>query len=199
MIDVIRRLTIDEQIKILSECQKVVEDAPLFRAVMPTGADFRYLCTSAGDYGWISDRKGYRYVSKHPVTGFKFPPIPNFIYQIAADAAQMCGLTLRPESALINWYDEDSQLGLHQDRTESTDAPVISISIGDDCVFIVGGPQRSDPRRKITLKSGDVLVIGAEHRFIFHGVEKILPDTAPKELSLGQNGRFNITVRQVYN
>jgi alkylated DNA repair protein (DNA oxidative demethylase) len=199
MIDVIRTLSIDEQIRVLRECQKVVQDAPLFRAVMPTGANFRYLCTSAGDYGWISDRKGFRYVSKHPVTGFKFPPIPDSVYQIAIDAAQTCGLALRPETALINWYDEESQLGLHQDRTESTDAPVVSISIGDDCVFIIGGPQRSDPRRKITLRSGDVLVMGAEHRFVFHGVEKIVPGTAPKELELEQPGRFNITVRQVYN
>lgn len=199
MIDVIRKLTIDEQHQILRECQAVIENAPLFRAIMPTGADFRYLCTSAGDYGWLSDRKGYRYVSKHPITRVPFPPIPRLIQQIAFEAAQTCGLPLRPESALINWYDEDSQLGLHQDRTESTDAPVVSISIGDDCVFIIGGPQRSDPKRKIILKSGDVLVMGAEHRFVFHGVERIVPGTAPIELGFEQAGRFNITVRQVYN
>lgn len=199
MIDVIRKLTIKEQCIVLRECQKVIEEAPLSRMTMPTGADFRYLCTSAGDYGWISDRKGYRYVSKNPITGLRFPSIPNFIHQIALEAAQMCALRIRPETALINWYDEDSQLGLHQDRTESTDAPVISISIGDDCVFIVGGPQRSDPRRKITLKSGDVLVMGAEHRFVFHGIEKIMPGTAPCELALEQAGRLNITIRQVYH
>jgi DNA oxidative demethylase len=199
MIDVIRKLTIDEQLHILRECQKVVEDAPLFRMTMPTGADFRYLCTSAGDYGWVSDRKGYRYVSKHPVTGLRFPAIPTIIQQIAVDAALACGLSIRPETALINWYDEDGQLGLHQDGTESTHAPIISISIGDDCVFVVGGPQRSDPKRKIILKSGDVLIMGAEHRFVFHGVEKIVPGTAPAELGFEQSGRFNITVRQVYN
>lgn len=199
MIDVIRKLTIDEQLRILRECQMVTQKAPLFRAVMPTGADCRYLCTSAGDYGWISDRKGTRYVSKHPTSRLAFPPIPRLMVQVAIEAAESCGLSLRPETALINWYDEEGQLGLHQDRTESTDAPVVSISIGDDCIFIVGGPQRSDPKHKITLKSGDVLVMGAEHRFIFHGVDEIVPGTAPSALGLEQHGRFNITVRQVYN
>ncbi len=199
MIDVIRKLTIKEQRTVLRECQKVIQYAPLSRMTMPTGADFQYLCTSAGDYGLISDRKGYRYVSKNPITGLRFPAIPTLIHQIALEAAQSCALRIRPETALVNWYDEDSQLGLHQDRTESTDAPVISISIGDDCVFIVGGPQRSDPRRKITLKSGDVFIMGAEHRFVFHGIEKIVPGTAPSTLGLKQSGRFNINIRQVYH
>ena len=103
---------------------------------MPTGAKFRYLCTSAGRYGWISDRKGYRYEEKHPVTQSAFPPMPAIIERIAVETSAKYGLTLRPESALINWYDEDGSLGLHQDKTEKCLAPVISISLGDDCVFV---------------------------------------------------------------
>lgn len=198
MLEVIRCLTITEQVNLLSNCRQVIELAPLFTKTMPTGAAFRYRCTSAGDYGWISDRQGYRYVQQHPHTHRAFPAMPDRIRQLAIEAAAACGLTIRPESALINWYDIDGQLGLHQDKTEISRAPVISISIGDDCVFIAGGTQRSDPKREFILHSGDVLVMGEAHRLAFHGVKKILGGTAPAELGLKQAGRLNITVRQVY-
>ena len=199
MIGVVRQLTVDEQKQVLAECRAVVEQAPLFRKVMPTGAQFKYLCTSAGEYGWVSDRQGYRYVEQHPLTSAHFPPMPRLIHEIALDAAARCGLSIRPESALINWYDRKGTLGLHQDKTEKSLAPVVSISIGDDCVFIVGGLERSDAKETMILKSGDVLVMGSEHRLIFHGVKKILPGTRPPELGFKDDGRVNITVRQVYD
>ena len=198
MIEIVRRLTINEQRQILQACDQVIQRAPLFTKTMPTGAAFRYRCTSAGHYGWISDKKGFRYVESHPITNEPFPLMPAFIKQIAIASVASVGLSIRPESALINWYDADSSLGLHQDRTEVSRAPVVSISIGDDCVFLVGGLQRRAPKRELILKSGDVLVFGAEDRLMFHGVKKIVPGTAPPELKLGQSGRFNITVRQVY-
>jgi alkylated DNA repair protein (DNA oxidative demethylase) len=165
---------------------------------MPTGAKFQYLCTSAGQYGWISDRQGYRYTEQHPITHEHFPAMPRIFFDIAVDAAARCGLNIRPESALINWYDRNGALGLHQDKTEKCLAPVVSISIGDDCVFIVGGLERTDPKENMTLKSGDVLIMGAEHRLIFHGVKKIVAGTSPPELGFKDDGRVNITVRQVY-
>ncbi len=199
MIEIVRRLSIDEQHMLLQACRDVVGQAPLFTKIMPTGAAFRYRCTSAGAYGWMSDRKGYRYETHHPVTGHVFPQIPVCIQQVAVEAAAAYDLSLEPQTALINWYDCDSQLGLHQDKTEVSKAPVVSISLGDDCVFIIGGLKRSDPKSNITLTSGDVLVMGEEHRYIFHGVKKIIPNTAPAELNLRQPGRINITVRQVYD
>ncbi len=189
MIDVVRQLTLAEQKNILAVCREVIAEAPLFVKTMPTGAAFRYKCTSAGPYGWISDRKGFRYVETHPVTGQAFPKIPSPIEQIAIEAAAGCGLALRPETALINWYDPDSSLGLHQDRTEISRAPVVSISVGDDCVFIIGGLKRKGPKRELILHSGDVLIMGAEDRLVFHGVKKILPGTAPAELGLENPGR----------
>ena len=177
----------------------VIEQAPLFIKTMPTGAAFRYRCTSAGRYGWISDKAGFRYVDAHPITSLPFPQMPPLIEQIASEAAIQYGLHIKPESALINWYDHDGTLGLHQDKTEISRAPVVSISIGDDCVFIVGGLKRTDRKSELILKSGDVLIFGAEDRLIFHGVKKIIPLTAPRELGLKQAGRLNITVRQVYD
>jgi DNA oxidative demethylase len=197
MIEVCHKLSLDKQLEILEQCRELVRQAPLFRKVMPTGAQFQYLCTSAGQYGWISDRKGYRYVDHHPLTGTYFPPIPQILHDIAVEATQSYDLSIRPESALLNWYDAKGKLGLHQDKSEISRAPVVSISIGDDCVFTIGGVERSDPKHDIILNSGDVLVMGGEHRLAYHGVKKIIPNTAPIELGLENSGRLNITIRQV--
>lgn len=196
--EVIYQLPIELQVELLNVCRDIVVQAPLFQKTMKNGRNFNYLCTSAGEYGWMSDRKGYRYETAHPTTKKTFPAIPEMIDAIAREAAAHCGLSLRPETALINWYAEDSSLGLHQDNTEGCDAPVVSISIGDDCKFIKGGAERNSPKKTITLHSGDVFVMGGEARYYFHGVKKIIPNTAPKELGMKQVGRVNITVRQVY-
>ncbi len=197
MIEVARYLTISEQIAVVDACRAVIRQAPLFQKVMPSGAKFHYVCTSAGDYGWISDRQGYRYVDTHPLTQQPFPAIPPIIARIARAAAAQYDLSLRPESALINWYGADGSLGLHQDKTERCLAPVISFSLGDDCQFIIGGLERTDPKRSLVLHSGDVLIMGAEHRLVFHGVKRIMAGTAPAELGWREAGRINITVRQV--
>jgi DNA oxidative demethylase len=198
MYEVAFTLSFETQIELLNICRQIAEEAPLFQKTMPTGQKFNYLCTSAGDYGWVSDRRGYRYEEQHPITKQDFPKIPGLIEEIALKATAKYGLSLRPESALINWYAPDSSLGLHQDKTERSDAPVVSISLGDDCVFVKGGVTRSDPKENLMLYSGDVFVMGAEHRYYFHGVKRIYPHTAPVELGMRQAGRINITVRQVY-
>jgi DNA oxidative demethylase len=197
MFEIVFTLSLAEQQKLVQVCRTLIQQAPLFQKVMPTGAKFNYLCTSAGIAGWLSDQRGYRYAQQHPVTGQAFPPIPPEIEAIAQRAVAHYGLTIRAETALINWYSLNSTLGLHQDKTEISRAPVVSISLGDDCVFIRGGVQRTDPKDKLILKSGDVLVMGAEHRLAYHGVKKILPNTAPAELGLKQPGRINITIRQI--
>jgi DNA oxidative demethylase len=198
MFEITFQLTLDEQKQLLEICRELAREAPLFQKTLPSGAKFNYLCTSAGNYGWMSDRQGYRYVTTHPVTKHAFPPMPEQIAEIARRAVTGYGLKVRPESALINWYGADGSLGLHQDKTEVSRAPVVSISLGDDAIFIRGGVKKTDAKEKLTLKSGDVLVMGAEHRLAYHGVRKIVPHTAPPELGMREAGRINITIRQVY-
>ena len=197
MFEVVFKLTTEEQCAIVAACREIIEKAPLFTKTMPTGAEFRYQCTSAGEYGWVSDNKGFRYVNRHPITDLAFPDMPDIIREIAHNAVAHYGLIIEPESALINWYDRDGRLGLHQDKTEISHAPVVSISLGDDCIFLIGGLKRSDAKKEVVLHSGDVLVMGAEHRLAFHGVKKILSDTGPHELEI--SGRINVTIRQVYD
>jgi alkylated DNA repair protein (DNA oxidative demethylase) len=100
-----------------------------------------------------------------------------------------------PEACLINVYATTARMGLHQDRDEKDfSAPVISLSLGDTCLFRVGGTRRSDPTRSFRLASGDAAVLGGEARLAFHGVDRIVPGTSTL---LPEGGRINLTLRRV--
>jgi DNA oxidative demethylase len=86
-------------------------------------------------------------------------------------------------------------MGLHQDRDEKDlEAPVVSVSLGDSCLFRFGGTSRTDKTRSIRLESGDVVVLGEEGRLAFHGVDRIYPGTSTL---LKNGGRINLTLRRV--
>ncbi|MFE7275224.1 alpha-ketoglutarate-dependent dioxygenase AlkB family protein [Streptomyces sp. NPDC057623] len=96
--------------------------------------------------------------------------------------------------ALINFYDGDARMGMHRDSDENSDAPVVSLSLGDTCVFRFGNPEaRTRPYTDVELRSGDLFVFGGPARLAHHGVPKVQPGTAPPELGL--TGRLNITLR----
>ena len=96
--------------------------------------------------------------------------------------------------ALINFYDGDARMGMHRDSDETSDAPVVSLSLGDTCVFRFGNPEtRTRPYTDVELRSGDLFVFGGPSRLAYHGVPKVQPGTAPPELGL--TGRVNITLR----
>ncbi len=100
-----------------------------------------------------------------------------------------------PEACLINFYSSTAKMGLHQDRDEEDfDAPVVSLSLGDSCLFRVGGLKRSDPTRSVRLSSGDAVVLGGNTRLAFHGVDRIEPGTSTL---LPEGGRINLTMRRV--
>ncbi|MGH6861970.1 MAG: alpha-ketoglutarate-dependent dioxygenase AlkB, partial [Phyllobacterium sp.] len=85
--------------------------------------------------------------------------------------------------------------GLHQDRDEQDlSAPVVSVSLGDTCLFRFGGTRRNDPTQSLKLSSGDVVVLGGEGRLAFHGVDRIYAGTSTL---LKNTGRINLTLRRV--
>jgi alkylated DNA repair protein (DNA oxidative demethylase) len=101
----------------------------------------------------------------------------------------------RPDTALVNFYEAGARMGQHQDKDERGLAPVVSLSLGDTCVFRFGNTRdRNRPWTDLTLESGDLFVFGGESRLAFHGVPKTLPGTAPYELGL--RGRLNVTLRE---
>lgn len=100
-----------------------------------------------------------------------------------------------PDTALVNYYDDRARMGMHQDKDERSSAPVVSLSIGDTCVFRFGNTEtRNKPYQDIPLASGDLFVFGGPSRMAYHGVPKTYPGTAPEGCGL-ETGRINITMR----
>ena len=147
--------------------------------------------TSAGRRGWVSDRRGYRYAERHP-SGVAWPPIPGRVLSIWREVT---GLARDPDCCLVNYYDEGARMGLHQDRDEADFSwPVLSISLGDDALFRVGGTERSDPTASHWLRSGDVAVLEGPSRLAFHGIDRV---RAGSSTLLEKGGRINLTLRIV--
>lgn len=184
----------DGQQRLLEDIRAVVAEAPLFVPEMPrTGKPLSVRMTNCGALGWLTDKeRGYRYQAEHPVTGKPWPPIPSMLL----DLWQMVVAgEKQPEACLVNFYEPGARMGLHQDRDETDlETPVVSISLGDDCLFRIGGTARNDPTRSFRLSSGDVLVLGGKGRLCFHGVDRIYPGTSTL---LRGEGRINLTLRRV--
>jgi DNA oxidative demethylase len=173
---------------------QVLAEAPPFQPTMPrTGKPFSVRMSNCGPLGWVSDKAGgYRYQATHPETGRPWPAMPEALLALWREVARC---PAPPEACLINLYDGTAKMGAHQDRDEADfTAPVLSVSLGDDAVFHVGGLKRTAPKVRVTLRSGDVLVLEGESRLAFHGIDRVLPDTS---LLLPAGGRINLTLRRV--
>jgi len=177
----------------LAALREVMRVAPVYTPRMPkSGKPMSVRMTNCGSLGWVTDMRGYRYEPSHPQTGTPWPPIP----EILLDAWQeLAHYPHPPEACLVNVYGPDARMGLHQDRDEEDfSAPVVSLSLGDSCLFRIGGAKRNDPTRSFKLASGDAMVLGGEARLAFHGVDRIMPGTSTV---LPEGGRINVTMRRV--
>lgn len=183
----------EKQAALLAAVNEALAAAPLFTPRMPkSGRPFTVRMSNCGQLGWVSDENGYRYQPTHPETGRPWPPIPAALFAIWNELARYADA---PEACLVNFYGPAAKMGLHQDRDEDEyDAPVVSVSLGDSCLFRAGGRKRSEPTRAFRLSSGDVLVLGDGARLAFHGVDRIYPGTSTL---LPQGGRLNLTLRRV--
>lgn len=181
------------QAALLAALREVFATAPLFTPRMPkSGRPFSVRMSNCGPLGWISDEGGYRYVATHPVTGRPWPPMPPVLLAAWDELGEY---PHPPQACLINFYGPAAKMGLHQDRDEEDfDAPVVSLSLGDTCLFRVGGRQRGDPSRSFRLNSGDAVVLAGGERLAFHGVDRIYPGTSTL---LAEGGRINLTLRRV--
>ena len=187
-------LQLAAQIALLAEIRELLATAPLFTPAMPrTGKLLSVRMTNCGSLGWLTDKSGgYRYEPCHPETGRPWPPIPDCLQLIWA---RYGGYAAPPQACLVNYYDARARLGSHRDEDEDDKAaPVVSVSLGDDAVFHVGGLRRGDPKQRLTLKSGDVVVLGGAARLAYHGIDKVVAGTSTL---LAEGGRFNLTLRRV--
>lgn len=174
-----------------ADLRDVARKAPFVRHETPGGRQMSVRMTAAGRYGWVSDRKGYRYATEHP-SGVAWPPIPD---RVLAIWRALTGLERAPECCLMNYYDAAAKMGMHQDRDEADfQWPVVSISLGDDALFRIGNTTRGGKTESVWLKSGDVVVMGGAARLTYHGVDRV---RAGSSTLLPKGGRLNLTLRVV--
>jgi DNA oxidative demethylase len=184
-------LGLEAQARMVEDVRNVVAHAPLFSPETRWGRKMSVGMTSAGRYGWFSDRSGYRYIARHP-SGAPWPPVPESVLMVWRET---CSPTRMPDCCLINYYGEGAKMGLHQDADEADFRwPVLSISLGDPARFRMGGVDRSDPSRSILLESGDVVVMGGAARLAHHGIDRI---AFGQNGLLAKGGRINLTLRVV--
>ena len=180
-----------EQTALVRAAFRRIRHAPFYRPITPSGQAMSVEMTNFGSLGWVTNSKGYRYESVHPLTGEPWPSIPKRLLDLWSKVAGPSG---PPDACLVNLYRAGARMGLHQDRDElDYSAPVISVSLGDTAVFRLGGLDRRGPTGSFRLASGDVCVLGAAARLAFHGVDRIL--TGSSSLIPG-GGRLNLTLRR---
>ncbi len=187
-----------QQRALVDQCRALVDGAvPAYVPVVRGGGTMhvRMLCLgrhwNGQTYAYDTHRRDFDHLPA--------PPLPDDLARLARQIAASVGMTLAPDLCILNYYDADGRMGLHQDKDESERSiaaglPVVSISIGDTARFLFGGLRRRDPVESRRLESGDAFVFGGPARLRYHGVSRIVPATAPPELELA--GRFNLTFRQ---
>lgn len=174
---------------LVDDLRELVRSAPFQRYETPGGRRMSVHMSGAGSVAWMSDRTGYRYSDIQP-NGTRWPEIPE---RLNAVWAAVSGVGRPPDSCLFNYYGEGAKMGLHQDKDEAdTQWPVVSISLGDEAQFRIGGLSRRDPTRSVWLQSGDVVVLTGASRLAYHGIDRIKFGSSGL---LERGGRLNVTLR----
>ncbi|MCX5555545.1 alpha-ketoglutarate-dependent dioxygenase AlkB [Streptomyces sp. NBC_00038] len=188
-------LDADQQRRLLEACRGWARPPSGLRTVRTPGGGTmtaRQVCL-----GWHWYPYGY---ARTVVDGDGTPvkPFPGWLDDLGRDAVREAlgaGAASAPyDIALINFYDADARMGMHRDSDEKSAAPVVSLSLGDTCVFRFGNTAtRTRPYTDVELRSGDLFVFGGASRLAHHGVPRVYAGTAPPELGL--TGRLNVTLR----
>jgi alkylated DNA repair protein (DNA oxidative demethylase) len=191
-------LDLDRQRALVDECRALMDGAvPAYVPTVRGGAKMhvRMLCLGRHWNG-----QTYRYEpTRSDFDHLPAPPLPESFKRLAAEIAHAAGMSLVPDICILNYYDAEGRMGLHQDKDEGAESiaagvPVVSMSLGATARFLFGGLKRRDPVETILLESGDAFVFGGPARLRYHGVSRIMPGSAPPELLL--SGRFNLTLRR---
>ena len=193
-------LSLDEQRVLLASCRALIDgDVPGYIPVVRGGGTMHVRMLCLGRH-WNGKTYSYEAV-RSDFDQLAVPPLPAPLRDLARGVAATAGMSLSfaPDLCILNYYDHEGRMGLHQDKDESAQSlalglPVVSISLGDSARFLFGGLRRRDPVEALLLESGDAFVFGGPARLRYHGVSRIVPSTAPP--ALGLEGRFNLTFRQ---
>lgn len=191
---VLRGFALNEAGTLMEAIDAVAVGAPFRNMVTPGGHRMSVAMTNCGDFGWVSDRRGYRYEGRDPESGRSWPAMPKCFLALADRAASAAGYNnFVPDACLINHYEPDTRLTLHQDRDERDfNAPIVSVSLGLPATFLFGGDERSERPQRVKLFHGDVAVWGGPSRLAFHGIAPLREGEHPV---LGRR-RINLTLRK---
>ena len=191
---VLRGFAIPAVDALLAGVDDVIAQAPFRHMETPGGYTMSVALTNCGELGWTTDARGYRYSRIDPVSGQRWPAMPQAFRQLAEDAARAAGFAdFAPDACLVNRYAPGSRLSLHQDRNERDyGAPIVSVSLGMPAMFLFGGDDRADRAARVPLFHGDVVVWGGVDRLRFHGVMPLKDLPHPR---LGSQ-RINFTIRK---
>jgi alkylated DNA repair protein (DNA oxidative demethylase) len=179
---------------LLEALREIEARAPFRHMQTPGGFTMSVALTNCGRLGWTSDRRGYRYTERDPLTDEPWPAMPEVLLRLPRAAAAEAGFSdFVPDACLVNRYAPGSRLTLHQDKNERAfDAPIVSLSLGIPATFLFGGLERTDRPARIPLRHGDVAVWDGVDRLRFHGVHPLKEATHPE---VGAH-RFNFTLRR---
>jgi DNA oxidative demethylase len=180
--------------ELIAALRDITAQAPFRNMVTPGGYRMSVAMTNCGNFGWVTDRTGYRYDAHDPETGKPWPEMPASFRELAKGASDRAGFGgFLPDACLINRYQPGARMSLHQDKDEQDfGAPIVSVSLGLPATFLFGGMKRSDKPRRFRLEHGDVVVWGGPTRLAFHGVAPL----AEGEHGLMGRQRVNLTFRK---
>ncbi len=193
-----RALSIARQSALVDKCRALVDGAvPAYVPVVRGGGKMHVRMLCLGRH-WNGKTYSYE-ATRSDFDNLPAPPLPAEFIALARELAESAGMPFAPDLCILNYYDAEGRMGLHQDKDESARSleagfPVVSVSLGDTARFLFGGLRRKDPVEARPLESGDAFVFGGVSRLRYHGVLRIIPNTAPAEVELA--GRFNLTFRQ---
>lgn len=184
-------IDVPAQHRMVADLRDVISNAPMRSPITPSGKQMSVRMSAAGRYGWYTDRSGYRYIDRQP-DNRPWPAIPDGIATLWSD---LVSSEREADCCLINYYDQNAKMGLHQDKDEvDFNWPVLSISLGDDALFRVGNVTRGGKTESLWLNSGDVVLIGGDARLAYHGIDRIKFGSSNL---LNKAGRINLTLRVV--
>ncbi|NYF80609.1 DNA oxidative demethylase AlkB [Granulicella arctica] len=191
---VLRGYARDREAAIMDALFAVAAKSHFRHMVTPGGFRMSVAMTNCGSFGWVTDRKGYRYTAVDPETNGIWPAMPEVFMDLAREAATMAGYpNFVPDACLINRYEPGARLSLHQDKNEKDfDEPIVSVSLGLPAVFLFGGMERSDKTTQIPVGHCDILVWGGPARLRYHGVNPLKEGSHP----IVGGFRFNLTFRK---
>jgi DNA oxidative demethylase len=183
------------QQELVAAVRAIAQEAPFRHPCTRGGGMTSAAMTNAGDAGWWSDRSGYRYITRQPESDRPWPAIPEVFRTAVARAVDGSPWPdFQPDACLINFYEPGAKMGLHQDRDERDfSQPIVTLSLGDDADFLVGGFARRDKTAVLVVASGDAVIMGPPGRMLFHGIRKIYPGTSPLA---DLKGRISLTFRK---